>query len=482
MEDNNTNKNLEQFFNKIFNTDIPREDWNTPDPAVWDNIENQLDRKNKDRRVLLLILPWLLLLGSLSFSAISWNASKQNTQKIKELENIIVDCQQKSTQPYTITTSQTSNSTIISPKSVAALPSTSNDKAVAKQKANKSASATNSYKNISTIAYPSTFEFPKSLLQEEGPNVGSESVAMLSAPPVEQMRLERRIFPISTIDFRAIHPIYDSPLLDRQIPEIHTNKLVNAKFQIGMTADYYHWIDIVQGSLQAPLNELLVSENTRPSAAIGVKASYQLTNKLTVNTGISYNKRKQYSAYLLHLPYSTTMETQDPDGTYANHFNHSLPTGLGNVNTFVTLARAQGNTISDNQIIDVDFSFDHESTSLFVPIGLSYFLQRPNNGFYVYGGLLQEWRLSNKISNVYSLSHHSAVKEKDFHADIEMSTKNAYQLYTQFGLGYQKEISKNLHFNAMGQYGVGLTNVFTDGSYAHSLNYLNISASICKSF
>ncbi|MBK9734913.1 MAG: hypothetical protein IPO92_08090 [Saprospiraceae bacterium] len=479
MEDNS---NLEKYFRQQFSQNIPQEPWNTPDEIIWANISNELDKK-PNRRNLLLFLPWLLTSLMFLFSMYTWKIMEDHSIKIRDLEKRIEKC---------------NNGTKITDDKTDMEITNVGKKEVSPTKTINSSSYINPTYSVSENSpYLHSYRANKNSTINAPQNNGSLATEALKDQYTnltivdeknklvivnEEKQSERLIVIIPAIANRksAFFPSIKNVTFPDYVHNLPENKVPVHAFYIGFALGSNQWKDKTSGSFDNPLSELLTNEKTNASISYGIQTSYTINNHLTTNLGLYYNKRNQHSTYLLHIPYTTSTEILDASGEYTNTFKHSLPTGLGNVQTDLLLSRSQSSSIGQNEIIDLDFSFNNSVSSILAPISLSYFPKQSNDGFFINAGLQSEFVINDKVSDIKSLSHHTFVKDKQVNVNFESSQINKFNISALAGLGYQKSIWKKIDLMASCQYGFALTDTYSTDTYKHKLNNLSFNVSLVR--
>jgi hypothetical protein len=247
----------------------------------------------------------------------------------------------------------------------------------------------------------------------------------------------------------------------------------------GPVVQYIHWQDKIKGSFNNPLSELLIKEETSPSIALGIAVTKKLGGRFVFNTGMLYYQRNQTSQYVINLPYSTVDEI-NVGSEFENRFSHSLPTGLGNINTNLVLSRSINSPVTNNENVNLDFSLQNHTKALALPMMLSYYLKKTGDGFFVQGGIFNEFIIQNEIRDVNTESHHTFVKDKSIVVDYNKSQINKINVSSVVGVGYEKEILKGIGISLSATYGFALTNTFATPNYLHKIDQLGLQMTVVK--
>ena len=477
MED--SNNNLEKFFRDKFNQRIEPQDWNIPDSEIWDSIASEINKEDKKRRIG--VLPIFLVGASILFSVLmaidNYHKGKNITslrQEIKECADHHVTSSNNNVSDENVAKDKVESQ---NPETVIASKLISNDKNTVfadKHSVDNPDKTTKSIKLENVQSKNSVFQ------EAQDPYIAIDDVNRV---------LEKDDIVFKTISDVALLPIIkgniltdDSRLLFGLLNNAETVKPKNrAKniFNIGTAARYVFWQDKLNGSFDNPLSELLVKEETSPSLALGIAVFKKLSNRLVFNTGILYYQRNQTSQYVINLPYSTVDEI-NVGSEFENRFSHSLPTGLGNINTNLVLSRSINSPVTNNENVYLDFSLQNHTKALALPMMLSYYLKKTGDGFFVQGGIFNEFIIQNEIRDVNTESHHTFVKDKSIVVDYNKSQINKLNVSSVVGVGYEKEILKGIGISLSANYGFALTNTFATPNYQHKIDQLGLQMMVVK--
>lgn len=469
MEDNN---NLEKFFRDRFNQRLEPQDWNIPDNEIWDGIASEISKDDKKKRVG--ILPILIVGASILLG--TW-LGFDNYKKGKDIASLHQELEQCANQSNQVIASQ-----IEEEKSGSnGINSLAKLSEVNKQIENQVQNAAfNNKQKINKQNHTLT----KSVAVTSGViNVESTSIQN-SDNEASQIKEEKGFLAIpwlNGLNFKDLESLntpelFDIPMVIKPIKPIGVK---TNGFVFGPVVRYIHWQDKVKGSFDNPLSELLVKEETSPSIALGLALSKNLSDRMILNTGIQYYQRNQTSQYEINLPYSTNNEISV--GTeYENRFSHSLPTGLGNINTNLVLSRSINSNVANNENVYLDFSLQNHTKALAIPLTVSYYLNKSRDGFFVQGGLFNEFIIQNEIREVDTESHHTFVKDKSIVVEYNKSQVNKVNVSTIVGIGYEKELIKGIGISLSANYGFALNNTFATQNYQHKIDQLGLQMMVVK--
>ncbi|MBL7831055.1 MAG: hypothetical protein JNK41_08525 [Saprospiraceae bacterium] len=477
MEDNN---NLENFFKNKFNQKIEPEEWNTPDDDVWNNISNQLPEKSKKRKYG--ILPFILFSFPILLCLFLGLDNYKKQQDISRLKDELQACGSSEHQIYKPLTENKRHETV---KTALIDKNTINDNDVPN---NMPASNLHSAGSLSKYTRKTLSDSP---LNTEKNKIGFIDVSKKRTYDSDTSQISEgfqeyiyQIPSIPALDIRnALNPnsiVIPTKLSSMDISSKQkSNRPTNKKLAIGPILGHYNWFDIKTGNIENPLSEFLIKEQTSPSFAAGFSIGKTLSKHFTFNSGIQYLQRNQNSHYALKLPYSTAEEK--PDGSeLENEFAHNLPTGLGSISTNLVLSRNINSPVNNNEEVNLEFSISNQTKALVIPLTLSYFPTLAGNGFFILGGFANEFIVENRIREISSESHHTFVKVKSLAVDYNANQINRFNLSALAGVGYQKEIYKDINFGLSVNYGIALTNTFATQNYKHRINFAGIQILLSK--
>lgn len=478
MED--SNNNLEKFFRDRFNQRIEPQDWNIPDNEVWDSIASEINKEDKRRRVG--ILPIILVGSSILLSLFMGIDNYNKSKSIASLQKELQECSNQTvisngddntvkkdvknevkSQDHASVAVNAHNQSI----QLTSLDNSGSDKKISKKNKSSKASAPNIINTKNKEIELNNFQ----VMDLNGPlevsNLASRIPAQMAyLPTLNNNFLFKRNSSLSL----------ELPVVQENLPPKLKS---NNGLSFGPSMQYVFWQDNSKGSFNNPLSELLVKEETSPSIALGIAVTKKLGNRFVLNTGLLYYQRNQTSTYLIELPYSVDEEINV--GTeFENRFSHSLPTGLGDVNTSLVLSRSINSPVSNNEKVILDFSLQNHTKALALPLTLSYYLNKSGEGFYIQGGLFNEFIIQNEIREVNTESHHTFVKDKSISVDYNKSQINKVNTSALIGIGYEKEILKGIGISLSTNYGFALTNTFTTSNYQHKIDQLGLQMMVVK--
>lgn len=477
MED--SNNNLEKFFRDKFNQRIEPQDWNIPDNEIWDSIASEINKEDKKGRIG--ILPIFLVGASILFSVLM---GIDNYNKEKSITLLHQELKQCADQHITSSNNNFSDENVAKDK----INSQNHEKIFTSKPISKNKNAVfankhsiNNLDNTAKGIKSKNIQLKNSVF----PDTQVPYIAIVDVNHVlEKEDLEYKILTdVALLPILKVNILIDDTQL--KIGLANNAEIVNPKnparkiFNIGPAARYIFWQDKIKGSFDNPLSELLVKEETSPSMSLGIAVSKKLSNRLVFNTGMLYYQRNQTSQYVINLPYSTVDEI-NVGSEFENRFSHSLPTGLGEINTNLILSRSINSPVTNNENVYLDFSIQNHTKALALPLMLSYFLKKTGDGFFVQGGIFNEFIIQNEIRDVNTESHHTFVKDKSIVVDYNKSQINNLNISSVVGVGYEKEILKGIGISLSATYGFALTNTFATPNYQHKIDQLGLQMTVVK--
>ncbi len=467
----NDNHNIEKFFRDKFNQLIRPEYWNTPDDSIWENISSELEKKGKVKK----LFHWMpFILGACIFlsGCLGYLFFKQK-QEISNLETALFACKEnQESQKFTSIDNQ---------KEIKKVPLVQNIRQISKENTasdfHKKYSGTK--KTVSGSVESKNSKELVVILQKKD-EIPSQNVEL--SFDAEKTTIQP-VFPPQTLNYLPFVQLPEQfikrPLIVFTENPKTTPESVGQNILLGTSIGMLFWIDHKKGKFSNPLSELLKAEKTEISPLFGIKTNIRLSDKWSFSGGIEYYKRNQRSEYQVNLPYSTLTEI-NTGADYENRFTHSLPTGLGNVNTNLTLSRTSGSQILEDENVLLDFGMSNESDILSVPLSVNYYPLESGKGIYLTGGIRTEIVLRNQISEVAILSHHDIIKNKHFSVEYDALQINKLNLSAIVGIGYKKSLGKNYFLTMEVLYGNALNPVYRTENYRHDINFAGSQLSILK--
>lgn len=485
------------FFKNKFSGPIVEENWNRPPDDVWGSILEGLEEPSTKRNYWLLF-PWIIAGVSLLLFFVTLHSYNKIGERVYVLEeeviklNDAIEDQSEFNRNAQLESGETKNM-------IASLTTTSMNTEVddsSKETIGSSMERENTQERLNVNKELHLARTSSGSSGNEDDRVGQKeefSEALALQNQLQEFRASDDLPRRSSLDIGLLGKLRRTPLLgegeDSEYLKLPTSFSISeiavpksdTKY-LGVAVRYNSWIDQNIGGFSNPLGELLMNENTVSSIAFGLHASSRISKRFTANIALFYTQKNHESSYLLSLPFVKGTETIDLDGEYINAFQHSLPTSLGDVQTDVVLSRSASAILADNELVDIDLSFDNHSSSLVVPISISYFVDSAYNGVFMNAGIVNEMILTSEINNVESLSHHTSVMDKLVLVDYNSSQQNKFNISTTVGIGYAKEVGQSLRLVASSNYDFALSTSYRTSTYEHKLDNLSFGLSLIKSF
>ena len=490
MEDKD--KNLEKFFKDKFSQPIQPESWNTPAFDTWDKIESSFPKK-KNRR--LFILP--LLFTSLLFCTFGYLLYKVYgyEQKFVKLEKQLEACQHSNKQLDLLPQAKTNLPQTHEKQSKNLEENWQSSQAIKLQKQNTAVWWQNSHNSsakssLTDSVVRSQNRFPSNdFSHPTEPNLTNQNVLEYNLSYNKQTNVQSFSFnstqssisTIPTLPIRPLNSLRKNQLLFYQ-NALNISEKVQKKptkwLEIGTGSQYFIWSDRHKGMLDLPLSELLEKEQSSPSFNFGLETKCSISKHITLDLGVFYGTRCQTSQYKLEIPYTLATEIINAQGSVDNTFTHSLPSGLGSINTVLTVNRSLSSTVSNNEKVNIDFAYQNAYQSLFIPLKTSYYLKQSGNGLYGAIGLSSEVGLRNQIKVVQAMSRHTTVHEKAVDITFADNQQKRFNFQTIFESGYQYKFSKNFSTQISMGYQIALNNKYQVGAYKHKIDNLAFGLSL----
>ena len=465
--------NIEGKFNKVFNGDIPTEPWNTPDDALWPEIETAINKPN-DRYS---IWPFaFLLLFCLAGSGL-WliNSQLQSTkQKLAEKEIELQMCgesQKQSEAVIPLIDNNNEQSAVVT--EVSELPSdeVANTAAIPVQSSTDTA--------VTTIGKAHNSGGSESHTTPTGSiNNGKHRVVKATYIASEVLELPQR----STTDFTPLQGLspmvtgHSDRLAAMQAPTLEVMPVVepikNSKatyFNIAVM-DEYGYVKS-DGMQETPLTELIDAEYGRHSIGVSAFLQREVSQHWYINAGIGYSHQRYNTNYDLELGYELADEkVQGSEGHVS--YEHSLPSFVGNLDTELILGRSLANSIGDNETVQLDFDTRTSIHQLSLPIGIEYYTGANRSGLSL-GLQVRPSYIVAASSSIHAVtSYHDHIDDSFASSTLDQSGFEQLQLHVGLGLGYTYPLAPGTSITVGASYLRGLTNLYTTQTYSSSSDVL----------
>ncbi len=478
------NNNFERFFNEQFSKDIPKQSWNTPSESVWENIENQLDKPKRRQWVLpLFLLGTALVIGAMAILLIN---NYKKSQLIEHLSGELLVCKSLSTEEvHNINENKAAVAVINNNYQTNESSSEIKENKINIDRFQATVSSVKRLGNNNSVLVSSPI-YGGSL-----PNISRDEPATLISEEIvynhNHIPNQREIFDIELLPTKNNGPVHKKEGYKyKLLHTINTNEIEHlnnlpSSLELGMTSGFISWQSRKKGQLSNPLNEILKHEDISNSSFVGFGLNYNWGNKWAFNLGLNYFSRQLVTQYSVNLPYDTKTEISNGIDI-ENSFDHSLPTGWGNVNTTLILSRSMTSQLPNNVSVPIDMSVYHQMRSLEAPLKIQFFPWGPKKGWFLNTGLSTEWIMSTGKTKMESWSSHNIIKEKNTESTFDNKQINHWLVSSSFGAGWKKSITKNINFNIIADYTYGLNSLINTSTYTYSLNRLSVGASLFYNF
>ena len=541
MEDND---NLEKYFSDKFNQDIKPDDWNIPDDDVWQHIDANIPKKERRRiwAFLPFILAGLAILSAVALGLDNYNKNNRINELQRELERCGNNDNEVDKSIGSLTPSpkeqnldnrkEQQNQVLIennvSPQnekpnnsklnSKVNFNNNPNNKLESNRFSERSASGImvsterqerienefavvnssdkiqqNAAINTKSNTQNSINPLPKDVVNtassrdpssSERTPLNSENININPGERANQLPVLPSLnsYVISSIDpaNNLITPENVLIVGQQESKDIFKKEAsTRNKVWIGPVVGYNVWNDRISGEYIDPLTELLINEKTSNSLSFGLTFGKQISPKIVLNASVNYYSRKRNSTYDINLPYSTVDEISAGDD-FENHFQHSLPTSLGNISTELILARSKNSSVQNNENVNLDLSLENIMKVISIPLTAQFFVKEAGNGLYFQTGILNEFILKNEIADISTLSHHSFVHDKSISISYQPNQVNKFNMRLLAGLGYQQELTRSISLALFANYGYALTNTFKRNTYQHKIDQIGMGIGLYK--
>lgn len=482
------NDNLEKYFRSQFNKNPEPAPWNTPDEAVWEQIASTLKHKeNKSHKLIWIpILSSLILLGILLFT-LALNTSKNSI--IEKLQIELVQCQNNTSSDLMLSDNKQQlkkdedTRQFKKPEgnpsfylSVPQLKSNKNEKitfGVTEKLIDKSfhslhndQSENSDFQNqVKAQSYPQE-DSAKALI-----NLKSDFSDNSSSDRYNSQITGTDSTQLMKADFILIS-VHDD------VPDT-INKKKSYSNSIGLAFGTTHWFGRSTGISGS--NTSFQNEYYTPSFHTGIALRKKLSDRLTLESGVSMLKRSLHTSYLIGVHYAHQNESIAPDGSIDYHLDHNLETGMGTINVEMLLNREESAQVMQDELVNMEFSVKSEGTIIEWPANL---LWHPisKSGLYINVGVVSQLVLDRSIEVTNYLSHHDIVHEK--HAGVKFTEYNYTNLTLagNFGAGYNLMIGKSWSLNIGASYRKALISSYKTDQSKLRIDQLHSGLAIFKSF
>jgi hypothetical protein len=487
MEDND--KNLEQFFKKKFAQNTEPAPWNTPPDEVWEGVAANLPKREKEKNRLVFIVPFLFCAFGLATAAFFYWKSCGYQEEVRSLTQQLESCASASRQNEL----KEKKALEIQNYEAAKIGLTNNIVPLNTQK-NTQLPNKNNQKNINTVVIfdektikPLNDE--QNLFFTKIPSTNNGGTQNVVSKELNNGKLDASIAPISLpfIDKLALKVFPKSTSL----PQINTQEIhyeltrippTTKPLYLGISSQFFLWNDKKTGELTTPLSELLENEQTTSTLSYGLGLEKVISKHFSATTGVYYGTRNQTSTYALNIPYTINTELQNQQGSIDNTFTHSLPSGLGNVNTVLTVNRDANSQITDNEEVNIDFAFQNVSKSLFIPLKMSFYPKKAGLGFFSSIGINTEINLQNTVKVTQAIANHTEIHTTNAVISLGNQKQSSYNLQGIADLGYQFSFSKNIHGVLNLGYNFAIINKFQSGNFKHKIDNWTLGMGVFKKF
>jgi hypothetical protein len=530
MSQDKHHKNLESFFrNKIHSAEKSglKQDWNEPDPDMWDRIESGLPEKREKRRF---VFPWLF--ASLILFVASWlffqnrslqrELAQRNALEVAESDRAISDNQSSSktnsnltiaeiphgsknqnqnsesekNPPSFLTFESEKDKTSLAEKTTASFTDLrSEEKQLESQKS--------TLKTVTLIQSKKSEKLNSTQLSDASPNASdpdfilpSDSIIApeknveitpsyilvpdsKSAPIIDKSIIEIPAIPTLKTDLPDRLRIFSIPTMTPG--EIFTEPVKRQqkiKFSIAYSPAYS---GLKNSSAYANSPEFRGIEDLNVwSNALSVTVSKGINENLNITAGIRYGTYQYQTAYYVALPYDPLSEVEGADGNFTSDFQHSFPSPIGLVNANFGLLRLGEDEIPAQTIMDIDLHARHQLKLLEFPVGVEKKFSLNRRKIKLTSGVAAiPSIILNSSSSAHAFQSHLAAIHHRYSAfEQQADTYNHLFLAASVYAGVDYQITPEISFFLNGGYEIGLTPVLNQNNITSRTKSLRLSGGV----
>ena len=473
---------IEHIFNERFGpASVTNEGWNEPSDAIWDRIENNIDKDDRRRfGYLPFILISLLAMSGLWIANLySENTNLQNslqeaTYELNELQALYIKSEEK--ELYSDVISKNVDQQIQDEEEQATLQLQTANSALKEEKVSNDVSNQKPPLDLYTqSAEISSSEENKLTSIVEENRIESEN---LSSSDLLFNNLERN----ETRSVQAVQNlgIYQSfvsserlDLMPKQISIVRDEVEKGKRISI----QPFVFMNMLRsvGSQETNLTELIDSENGSEGFGMDFLINLPIRGPFEFSTGLGFESFNFVTEYDIVLPYNPDEETVMDDDRYID-FQHSLPTAFGNTETALRLSRKRSSQNPNETAVGLDFNTQHRFEAVSVPLNLS-FLPKVGNSSFGVGVSLRPTYIFSAQSGIHSVvSHHSDIDAVNNVSFSEYADLRRFNLGVGVHLSYNLDLSKRSGLTLNAGYQNFLFNFYQTENYSSSVHRLNLSA------
>lgn len=471
-EDKNTDDIRRLLQQKLASKEAAEDGWNVPSGNVWSGLSEEL-RENKkmmrshNRSLWYLIGIAALLVAMLLRECSHWREVGQMQQEIRQIKQ---ECEEKQGQSQQRSPGGTDQ---IGSTAADAMPVSLTDETVAK-----------GYQNPVVLAMPPQLlpsaprrptvsaQNPPTVLNQPPPPVFSETPpAAAPAPPVG-LAGEATAVPLLLLE--QFHSTEKLPA-----PQLHLPAPSAEKFPLGLVASAHAGLALTGNELVGQKPAIIEAQRPLVAWRTGVGLEGVINRQWSVLTGIEYQASRIETAYRLSVPFTHVNEYQHDDGNFDNHYNHSLPSSLGNYPAQFVLTRASDAEVAEGEVMDLSLTIRQQTRFLSLPLQLRYGLGQHRWQLGARAGIVANHPVAVSAEMPTLVPHHSAIHQR--HTSVGAPSRSDLQKWTldaALGLDLRYQLNARWGLNLATSYQRGLTPVFQDELVKNYLHAWSVGAGV----
>ena len=431
------------------------EDFASPSPDLWKAIRPHIPVKDKKRPFVLFLIPLVLLVAAgllLTLylgSGAGENSGYPNSAAISSLDGTDYEANQKVVEediPYYKLKDDGMSGSVIAEKSFSSNAGKTNQTGVNDNKIffqrSNSANQNKSLKENDNVALVPTSDSREKSSQ---PDLGKHKSVQINVL-TENYFMPYALPMVNTLLFG---PNTEMPLkfagdLKMIIPAKAERSGAFLRFGIG-------GLETRSNNLSArvdlPGSEHIMARFYDRNLSFFMLYNQMVSSKISISSGLHFTRISSHTAYDLHVPYHKGFETSNGN-MHENHFDHSLPSELGDIRSILILARSPQNPIEELEDVNIFLHSLYSVNRLSMPLTLNYYFNRVNAGFYLGMGVQLDYYFNRSLSIVDAYSKHQVIAAS--HLDLSSSTPNNFGIGGQITAGYIIPLSQSYSLDISG--------------------------------
>ena len=468
-QDKNINETRDLLRKKLADQRAADSGWNVPSDTVWTGISEELKAekntaKKIDRQYLLLAM--IALLVSMLFMQECSNKRAVNKvqgemQELKKsFDELKKNCEQKDVSKVETPTTGLSSTNIATEEK--AISSAAVNRPAGRSFPKKTDEMPPYAKVVSVRTNSSEKQTEARTFSETTAPPLTLNLAAADQPPAPFV-FDRKIhhvnvlpqLPFSNLD----HPV-TLPELDLAIP-----KVKRSTGAISLIASMYAGVSRTGNQLKGEKPSIISNQKSSWGQRAGLGLEVVFTPKWSLETGLQYATHQLQTDYQLEVPYTQMDEYLHDDGNYDNHYNHSLPSSMGDYPALFVLSRTSDETVEEGETMNLDLSIRQRTRFLSMPIRLRYGFGKGNFQVGVKGGIVANRTLSISSEATELVSHHDAIHQR--HTSIGDPTFDNLKKTTfdySVGLDARYFVTPRMSVSLESTYQQGITPIYQDES------------------